>query len=544
MTLNAISGSTMRNFFKALNAKKLLIIVLAFSIYIIIMALVIVPLQGGLISTNDLIFYSNKTPEQYQMNYLPIQEITGSYGRSIFIAFAMLTHVLIANLNLGGAWYAVTSESLNIRTGQARFKRLARSITLFNVIVFSSGATLAAGALVLFFAFVPELSALLFHIYFWPLFIEALLFFGEVFFLYTYWFSWDKISNRSHQILGYGYGIDVFLQVLMINMVAAGMLTPGASLNFANVNYLTMSWDTLWSWWFNPSTWGLTIHRFVAAFSVFGFILAMLAMFHHKAREDEASKKYWDWVGYQGITFGLVGLLLQPLFGVIYINNIYYYNNPAFQMIMHSGRAWEMLLMVTLFSALFLVVFVYYMDRRRDLLNKKENSRYKNMFNAFLLISVIATFFLVQPSWIGGEYTYSDTSLINPLGLMLYKYFAMIALSAIAAAILGIDSRNFRKMEEEEWGKLSLTSRFAGVLAGIIGIFLVVVMGYTRESARSPYVIYEILPFPMGESHPTPIAVGRIFLVWGIILALILLVFWFVSRTTAHQPKELEKLYE
>ncbi|MFX1574883.1 MAG: cytochrome ubiquinol oxidase subunit I [Promethearchaeota archaeon] len=523
--------------------KKLLIIILGFAIYLIILSFVFVPLQGGLISSTQIMPPVDNLPDQYESD-LPLQEFFGIYGRSIAIAFLMLSHVLYANLHLGGSWVAVTSESLYIKNGTSRFNRLSRSITLFNVMLFSLGTTFATGGILLFIVFVPNLASILFHIYWWPLFLELIAFFLEVFFLYTYWFSWDKIKTKYHQILGYGYAITVFFQTLFINMVAAGMLTPGTpTITFGSDGIITMSTNDLISWWFNPTTWILTFHRFAAAISVFGFILILLAMFHYKDRPDIASKKYWDWVGSWGMMWGLFGLVFQPILGLLYVNQLFYSVNPAFQMMMHGPRAWEMLLVVALISALFLIILVYYIDRKEEILNREENAKYKKLFDRFLIISAICAFFLVQPSWLGDSFEFESNSVFNPLGIMGIKYIALLILMIIGILIVAIDVKMLKKMKEGEWGKLSSVSRYAGILTGIIGMFIVIVMGYVRESSRAPYAIFGILPVAGSSTHPTPIAIDRLFIVFGLIMITIIAVFWFTSKVTAHHPEEMEQLY-
>ncbi len=543
MKIELEEPSVKKKIFQKVNQKKLLIIILSFTIYIIILALIFVPLQGGFISSTQIMPPVDNLPSQYESN-LPIQEMFGTYGRSIAIAFVMLSHTLLANLQLGGSWVAVTSETLFIRNHTSRFNRLSRSITLFNVMLFSLGTTLATAGVLFFIIFVPNLVTNLFHIYWWPLFLEVIAFFLEVFFLYTYWFSWDKIKIKYHQILGYGFAITVFFQTFFINMVAAGMLTPGTpTVTFGSDGIITMSVNDLMSWWFNPTTWYLTIHRFAAAVSVFGFILILLAMFHYMDRPDIASKKYWDWVGSWGMMWGLFGLIFQPIFGLLYVNQLFYSVNPAFQMIMHGPRAWEMLLVVSLISALFLIILVYYIDRKEEILNREENAKYKKLFNWFLIISAICAFFLIQPSWLGDTFEFEANSVFNPLGIMGIKYIALLGLMIIGILIVAIDVKMLKKMKEGEWGKLSKISRYAGILAGVVGMFIVIVMGYVRESTRAPYTIFGILPVEGSSTNPTPIAVDRLFIVFGLIMITIILIFWFTSKVTAHHPEEAEKIY-
>ncbi len=126
------------------------------------------------------------------------------------------------------------------------------------------------------------------------------------------------MERKRHQVLGYGYAIAVFFQTLMINMVAGGMLTPGVTeITFAGSGLLSIPFADAISIWFNPILWRLQFHRVFAAISYMGFILAMLAVFHFLDRKGMRDKKYWDWVVSYGITWGLFGLIIQPVLGLI-----------------------------------------------------------------------------------------------------------------------------------------------------------------------------------------------------------------------------------
>ena len=198
--------------------KKLLILSLFLAAFLAVLTFYIVPQQGGLISSTELKSDDlSKADQQYEED-LPIQEVgMGRSGRSIIIALVMLSHVLYANLHLGGSWVAAISESLFLTNGKERYRRAARSVTLFNVMLFSAGATFAVAGVLFFVSLYPTFTKELFHIYWWPLLLEAIAFALEIFFLYTYWFTWDKIRPGWHQFLGYGYAVDVFFQTLLIN---------------------------------------------------------------------------------------------------------------------------------------------------------------------------------------------------------------------------------------------------------------------------------------------------------------------------------------
>ncbi len=518
--------------------KKILALILALAVFLVVLALVIVPQQGGLIPSTTLRSGELQNTDPAYNETLPIQTVDmGAQGRSIIIAVVMLTHVMFANLHLGGAWVAAVTESISLRFRAAdrRYDRTARSITLFNVILFSAGATFAVGGMLFFISLYPVFTSNIFHIYWWPLLAEGILFAIEIFFLYSYWFTWDKISARYHQVLGYGYAVSVFFQTLMINMVAGGMLSPGGTaISFGQAGLLTMDLTTLFNWWFNPTLWPLQFHRVFAAVSFFGFLLAMLAMFHYLDRPEPAAKKYWDWVGSYGLSWGLLGLIVQPLLGIWYMHQIFTFQQVSFVMIMLSGRAWEILLMVGLLSVLFISVIIYVIDRRERILALEENQRINRLFRVFLVVAVIAALILIQPATLSIG--------VNPLGYMSYKFVALFALILVGALVLGIDVISLGKYQDSEWGNLTSSSRTALLVSGIIGMWIVVVMGYVRESARAPFLINSIIPVPGGSMYPTPLSIGTIFGIWVVITAGTLLIFWFVSRVTAYHPEQAEEI--
>jgi cytochrome d ubiquinol oxidase subunit I len=524
--------------------KKLAVVILALAAFLAILTFFIVPQQGGLISSTELQADAlQKADPQYQET-LPIQEVDmGHSGRSIIIALVMLSHVLYANLHLGGSWVAAITESLFLKSGNERYRRLARSVTLFNVMLFSAGATFAVAGVLFFISLYPEFARNLFHIYWWPLLLEAIAFALEIFFLYTYWFTWGKIRPGWHQFLGYGYAVDVFVQTLLINMVAGGMLTPGGdSITWGQTGLMTISWSDAIAWWINGTTFRLQFHRLAAAVSYFGFLLAMLAMFHYLDRKDTASRRYWDWVGSYGVAWGLLGLVFQPVFGLVYMLAIFDQQEDAFLMIMHGPRAWEMLLMVGLLSSLFLTVITYFIDRRERILTQSENRTLHTLFKVFLGIAAVCALVLVQPAWLGANSIDDPNAWANPVGVMDYKYVALFTLVVIGALTLMIDAVMLGDIREAEWGNLSGASRTAATMAGILGMWIVVVMGYVRESARSPWTVFKVIPVPGGQAYPTPIPISRIFIVWAVVTIAALLVFWFTSKVTAHHPEKAEEV--
>ena len=524
--------------------RKIVGILAALVIFIIVLYGYIIPLQGGFISStviraDDLLGADPRFEE-----HIPIQEVDlGASGRSIFIAFVMLTHILFANLHLGGAWVLLSLVVLYLASNKERYGHLGRSLALFNVILFSAGATFAAAGVLFFISLYPTFATQGFHIYWWPLLVEAILFGIEIFFIYTLWFAWGRIAAAWQIFLAVGYALSIYFQTFAIDTFVSGMLTPGAeTITWGEPGLLGMPWVEYLQWWFNPTLWPLQFHRVAAAVSFFGFLIAFLAMLHFNDRTDSPSKKYWDWAGTFGILWGLVGLVAQPLLGLWYMYSIFAHQPQAFANIMTGPRAWEMITMIGLFSLLIVTVSVYFIERRERLLVRLGRHDIRNLFRAFAIVAGIAGLVLIQPAWLGGIMQFDPGTWANPLGLMYYKHIAIIVLLAIGAIIIGIDLLVLRRYRDEEWGNLSRASWAAAIITGVLGSWIVITMGYVRESARAPWLFYGIVPVPGGQTYPTPVPPHQIFVVWMIALGLAFAVFWFTSRVTSYHPEQEEKV--
>lgn len=524
--------------------KKVVGILVAFALFLIVLYGYIIPLQGGFISStairsDDLLGADPRFEEQ-----MPIQEVDlGASGRSIFIAFVMLTHILFANLHVGGAWVLLSLIILYLLSRKERYSHLGRSVALFNVILFSAGATFAAAGVLFFIALYPTFAAQGFHIYWWPLLVEAILFGVEIFFVYTLWFTWARIGAAWHVLLAIGYPVSVYLQTFAIDTFVSGMLTPGAeTITWGAPGLLGMPWIDYLQWWFNPTLWPLQFHRVAAAISFFGFLIAFLAMLHYHDRTDPPSKKYWDWAGSFGILWGLAGLIAQPLLGLWYMYSIFSHQFQAFTNIMTGPRAWEMLMMVGLLSLLIITASVYFIERRERLLIRLGRHDIRNLFRAFAIAAAVAGVILVQPAWLGGIMQSDPGTWANPIGIMYYKHIALLVLIAVGAIIIGIDLLVLRRRRDEELGNLSRASWAAALITGVLGSWIVIVMGYVRESARSPWLFYKIVPVPGGQTYPTPVPAFQILVVWLISLGLVFAVFWFTSRVTSYHPEQKEEV--
>ena len=99
-----------------------------------------------------------------------------------------------------------------------------------------------------------------------------------------------------------------------------------------------------------------------------------------------------------------------------------------------------------------------------------------------------------------------------------------------------------RRGKEARWGDLTFAGRSSLILSGFLGIFIIEVMGFVRESARDPWTISQIIPVAGGASYSTPLTLQNIFGVWFLSIAVILIAFWITSKATAHHPEKAEEM--
>jgi len=159
-----------------------------------------------------------------------------------------------------------------------------------------------------------------------------------------------------------------------------------------------------------------------------------------------------------------------------------------------------------------------------------------------MIIAAICGLVLVQPAWLGSTFSGEPGSWTNPLGAMWLKFIAIFVLVLTGAYLVMVDTIVLSDKKEGEWGNLSRASRAAATSTGVVGIWIVMVMGFVRESARSPFTIYDVIPVPGGQSYPTPLPLEQIFIIWAVILIMVVGIFWFTSKVTSHHPEQAEQI--
>src|SRR3989338_4829843 len=148
-------------------------------------------------------------------------------GNSLIIAIVILTHVFFAFVAVGGIVLAFASEWIGFRTASSYHNRFARGYINFLSEMMKLGGVLGVAIVVLTIGLFPEFAKKLYNIFFWPLIIEAVLFFILMASTIAYRIKWDCPNKKMHFFTGGIAAVSAIAAAIVINAAHAFMLTPG-----------------------------------------------------------------------------------------------------------------------------------------------------------------------------------------------------------------------------------------------------------------------------------------------------------------------------
>src|SRR3972149_4253967 len=137
-------------------------------------------------------------------------------------------HLLFAAFVLGAPIFIVVCEYLGLRSGDARYERLARETMKIVAISYSITALFGGAMTFVLVGRYQELSNFLFQ-RFYPVFgLYAILLLVESSLMYIYWYTWDAMAQRKALHISIGVVLNVVGTVVMVLMNGVGsfMLTP------------------------------------------------------------------------------------------------------------------------------------------------------------------------------------------------------------------------------------------------------------------------------------------------------------------------------
>ena len=232
-------------------------------------------------------------------------------GNGMTIALNAVLHVIISHgLAIGAITFIVLSEYFGLRKSSKDWENFAKTFLKFTIIVITGlGAVTGVGIWLITSALSPNGIGSMLRIFFWPWFIEWIVFTLEVIVLLIYYFTWDKWTGerkKKHIYLGLSYIVFSLTYAFLITGILGFMLTSDG-----------WPWNkSFLSAFFNPS---FIPQLFLRASIAFTLGTAFSTAFLIISRKENNFRK--DALSFFGkvfiISFSAVGIFLWWYFSVV-----------------------------------------------------------------------------------------------------------------------------------------------------------------------------------------------------------------------------------
>lgn len=189
-------------------------------------------------------------------------------GGGLVIAIIATVHVFIAHFAVGAGIISAWMEYRAIKTGDTGMIRFLKHYSKFLILVpFVFGAVTGVGIWFAISLASPEATSALIHQYVWGWATEWVFFLVEIVAGYMYYYTWDRMSPRNHNIIGWIYAVSAFMSLVIINGILTFMLTPGGWLETRE----------FWDGFFNPTYWPSLALRTISALSLASIFFLIVA---------------------------------------------------------------------------------------------------------------------------------------------------------------------------------------------------------------------------------------------------------------------------
>ena len=421
-------------------------------------------------------------------------------GARFVTGFSMLIHMFFAQLFVGFAIASPVLQAWGARTGSPRMDRLAHSMTRFNVLTFSTGATFAVLFVVLLVGLYPRVTASIFTHFFYLTAIAMLSMGLALWGMYSYYYKWDRYSvlnKRRHIALGFTMGFFIWIWMVIMSGIDTFMTTGGGpgrpEITEGNIANFGAALQGL----FNPMFVEMIVHRTFANLSWPAFALAAWAAFMYIRSKTQADRAFYDWATSVGLTWGVGFLLLQPLvgFAMAYEMKAAAPQNPApgappggsFQRLTEGDTANLLLINLVLVVVLFVLSNIaMYMGAGR---HPDRGGRVPIRF--FGLVAAVA-----------GLYA------ISPLAQFPFLYMRYIMMLVMVLATFGAFVTYMRGRLRFRYGSPGTAYRVVLLALGTVAAVVALNMGFMKSNSRVPYTVYNQPNYTV-EPSPPPEGFGQ-----------------------------------
>lgn len=419
-------------------------------------------------------------------------------GARIITGLTMLIHIFWAELFVGFAIAAPVLQAWGARTGSPRMDRLAHSMSRFNVLTFSTGATFAVLFLVLLVGLYPRVTTSLFTHFFYLIAIAMFSMVVALWAMYSYYYKWDRYSvlnKQRHIVLGFASGLFIWIWMIIMTGIDTFMVTGGGPTTPGIGGGRLSGFVTALQGIFNPMYVDMILHRTFANLSWPAFALAGWSALMYIRSKTPEDKAFYDWSSNVGLTWGVGFLMLQPFvgFAIAYAMKASEPDHPVSGVA--SGGAYERLTQGPtshlLYINLIMVVGLFVLSNAAMYMGA---SRHPDRGSRI----PIRTMGLLAA--VTGLYS------ISPLAEFPFLYMRYIMMAIMALATLGAFVTYLRGRMRFRYGSPGTSYRAVVMALAVLAAVVALNMGFMKSNSRVPYTVYNQPGYTV-QSGPPP--VGR-----------------------------------
>lgn len=220
------------------------------------------------------------------MNY-PVWDLF-VFGGGFWIAFIAVVHVFVSHFAVGGGLWLVLAERKALKENDGTFLKYVKGHSkFFLLLTMVFGGLTGVGIWWTIALLNPSATSVLIHNFVFGWATEWVCFLGEIIALFIYFYTFGKMRDREHQIIGWFYFVFAWLSLFFINGIIGFMLTPGAWLETGN----------FWDGFFNPSFWPSLVFRSSLSFMIAGMFGLITGVYQkEKAFRDKVVRYSAGWI--------------------------------------------------------------------------------------------------------------------------------------------------------------------------------------------------------------------------------------------------------
>jgi len=442
-----------------------------------------------------------KKPEEKKSAYMAAPKLKvedypvfEGFNSRIAVWIVSQLHLFFAAFVLGVPIFVLVIEGIGLATKDERYDKMAHEFIKISMTAFSITATLGGILAFMLVSFYPDFFKYLAGIFGKAMIIYAILFFGESFCLYIYYYGWDALNEGASKWvhLTVGLMLNVFGMTLMVlsNSWITFMMAP-SGIDDAGV-FQGDIWAAIKGPLWNP----INLHRFIANIAYGGSVVGAYAAYKFLSAKNDEEKAHYDWMGYTSNFIAIFGLLPLPFAGYWLTKEMYSYSQQMGITLMGGVFAWLFIIQAVLIGALFLGANYYLWCGMGRI---KGSERYTPAIKYLSVVIVVCFLVWFTPhtlimtakeiTQVGGTHH----PVLGPLGVMSAKNTA-VNIMIIATFLTFMLYRRSNKIATVSWarqGNMFQVGLFTAACANIIflGIYGYFIPANVRIGLSVPQVM-------------------------------------------------------